>query len=113
MTLEDYTAWSIGADRAELADRPDDRSLCDAGLAMVGDAGEVVECLRRLIREGDRERERLAGELGDVWRYWSRLGAASGVAPGELLARSRVKIEGRLATAGQMKSASGESRAAP
>jgi NTP pyrophosphatase (non-canonical NTP hydrolase) len=112
MTLEDYAAWAVATGGAARADSPDDRSLCDAGLAMVGDAGEVVECLRRLIREGDRERERLAGELGDVWRYWSRLGAASGVAPGELLARSRVKIEGRLATAGQMKSASGESRAA-
>jgi NTP pyrophosphatase (non-canonical NTP hydrolase) len=112
MTLEDYAAWAVGADRAELADRPDDRSLCDAGLAMAGDAGEVVECLRRLMREGDRERERLAGELGDVWRYWSRLGAATGVTPGELLARSRIKIEGRLVAAGHMKGASGESRTA-
>jgi NTP pyrophosphatase (non-canonical NTP hydrolase) len=100
-TLEEYAAWAVGADQAAPADPPDERTLCDAGLAMAGDAGEVVECLRRLVREGDRERERLAGELGDVWRYWARLGVASGVAPAELLARSRAKIEGRLKAAPQ------------
>jgi NTP pyrophosphatase (non-canonical NTP hydrolase) len=64
---------------------------------LVGDAGEVVECLRKLARHDDRARERLAGELGDVWRYWTRLCVATGVTPAELLMRSRAKIEGRLA----------------
>jgi hypothetical protein len=45
-------------------------------------------------------REPLAGELGDVRRYSSRLRAASGVGPAELLARNRAKIEVRLARAG-------------
>jgi NTP pyrophosphatase (non-canonical NTP hydrolase) len=103
MTLEEYAAWVVGTGGAGAADRPDDQSLLDIGLALVGDAGEVIECLRRLAREGDGQRERLAGELGDVWRYWTRLCVASGVTPAELLARSRAKIEGRLA--GEMKSA--------
>ena len=107
MALEEYTAWAVGADGAGLADRPNDRSLWDVGLALVGDAGEVVECLRRLARDGDRQRERLAGELGDVWHYWTRLCVASGVAPAELLGRSRAKIEARLTVADQMKSARG------
>jgi NTP pyrophosphatase (non-canonical NTP hydrolase) len=97
ITLEEFTAWAAGATGTGPAGPLDAQSLCDAGLAMAGDAGEVIECLRRLGREGDRERERLAGELGDVWRYWARLSIASGVAPGEILARSRAKIEGRLA----------------
>jgi NTP pyrophosphatase (non-canonical NTP hydrolase) len=99
-TLEEYVAWAVGADPATPGGRLDARALCDAGLAMAGDAGEVVECLRRLGREGDRERDRLAGELGDVWRYWARLSVVSGVAPAELLAQSRTKIEGRLNAAG-------------
>jgi pyrroloquinoline quinone (PQQ) biosynthesis protein C len=65
---------------------------------MAGDAGEVVECFRRLARGDDRERERLAGELGDVWRYWARLAVASGVSPSEILAQSRAKIEACLAS---------------
>jgi NTP pyrophosphatase (non-canonical NTP hydrolase) len=94
MTLEEYAAWAVGAGGAGAADRPDDRSLCDIGLALVGDAGEVVECLRRLARDGDRQRERLAGELGDVWHHWTRLCVASGHTPTELLVRSRARIEG-------------------
>lgn len=93
LTLEEYTVWAVEVAGAE---RPADPSLGDVGLALVGDAGEVVECLRTLMREGDRQRERLGGELGDVWRYWTRLCVASGVAPAELLARSRAKIEQRL-----------------
>jgi len=94
ITLDEHAAWAADSGDA----RPtDDASLPDVGLALAGDAGEVVECLRRLSRGDDRERERLAGELGDVWRYWARLAVASGVAPGEILARSRAKIEARLA----------------
>jgi NTP pyrophosphatase (non-canonical NTP hydrolase) len=102
MTLEEYAAWAVGSGGA---DRPDDPSLWDIGLAMAGDAGEVVECLRRLTRGGDGQRERLVGELGDVWHYWTRLCVASGITPAELLERSRAKIEGRLRAADQVKSA--------
>ena len=103
MTLEEFAAWAEGTAGGGPADRPDARWLWDAGLALAGDAGEVAECLRRLAQEDDRQRERLAGELGDVWRYWTRLSVACGVAPGELLERSRGKIEARLARAGKAK----------
>ena len=106
MTLEESAAWAVAASEAGRAEGLDAQSLWDVGLALVGDAGEVAECLRRLAREGDQHRERLAGELGDVWRYWTRLCIASGVAPAEILARSRARIEGRLTAAGQVKAAS-------
>jgi NTP pyrophosphatase (non-canonical NTP hydrolase) len=96
VTIEEYAAWAVGAVGAGPADRPDDQALADVGLALVGDAGEVVECLRKLAREGERQRERLAGELGDVWHYWTRLCVASGNAPADLLMRSRARIEARL-----------------
>lgn len=105
MTLEEFATWAVESDGDGPADGPDDQWSWDVGLALVGDAGEVVECLRRLARDGDRQRERLAGELGDVWRYWTRLSVASGIAPAELLTRSRVKIEGRLAEADRIRGA--------
>jgi NTP pyrophosphatase (non-canonical NTP hydrolase) len=94
ITLDEFVEWAIRP-----TDRSDDQAAPgDVGLAMAGDAGEVGECLRRLAGGDDpATRERLAGELGDVWRYWARLAAATGVAPGEVLARSRAKIEARLA----------------
>jgi NTP pyrophosphatase (non-canonical NTP hydrolase) len=94
ITLDEFVEWAIGP-----TDQSDDQAgLGDVGLALASDAGEVGECLRRLACGDDRAtRLRLAGELGDVWRYWARLAAATGVAPGELLARSRAKIEARLA----------------
>jgi NTP pyrophosphatase (non-canonical NTP hydrolase) len=99
-TLAEYTAWVAGASRPAPATRPDHAALGDAGLALAGDAGEVIECLRRLLRNGEREREILAGELGDVWRHWTRACLAAGLEPVDLLARSRAKIEARLAAAG-------------
>jgi NTP pyrophosphatase (non-canonical NTP hydrolase) len=97
LTLDEYAAWARGAVDARETDGPDRQALADVGLALVGDAGEVVECLRKLAREGDGQRERLAGELGDVWRYWTRLCVASGNTPADLLMRSRARIETRLA----------------
>ena len=99
LTLEEYAAWAVEASDTRETDRPDRQALADVGLALVGDAGEVVECLRKLAREGDGQRERLAGELGDVWRYWMRLCVASGNTPADLLMRSRSRIETRLARA--------------
>jgi NTP pyrophosphatase (non-canonical NTP hydrolase) len=97
-TLEEFTTWASRAVGPAPPDRPDDQAMGNVGLAMAGDAGEVVECFRRLARGDDRERERLAGELGDVWRYWARLAVASGVSPSEILAQSRAKIEACLAS---------------
>jgi hypothetical protein len=46
--------------------------------------------------EIDQQRERLAGELGDVWHYSRRLALATGITPADLLVRHRARIEGRL-----------------
>jgi NTP pyrophosphatase (non-canonical NTP hydrolase) len=99
ITLDEYAAWAAGADGPGPGEPPDDEWLWDTALALVGDAGEVADGLRRLRREGKPQRERLAGELGDVWRYWSRLASATGVTPAELLSRSRAKIEARIGAA--------------
>jgi len=96
ISLDGFTAWVAVADGPASADPVHDQSIWAIGLAMAGDAGEVVECIRKLLGEGDGSRERLAGELGDVWRYWTRLCVAADIRPAELLARSHAKIEERL-----------------
>jgi NTP pyrophosphatase (non-canonical NTP hydrolase) len=97
ISLDEFATWVLALHGAGSTDPSDpDRSLWAIGLALAGDAGEVVECIRRLIRAVDGSREILAGELGDVWRYWTRLCVAAGMRPAELLTRSRAKIEERL-----------------
>ena len=93
LDLAAYTTWVTETDGGG-GSRPDEGAVWEAGLALVGDAGEVVECLRRLAWGGEAQWERLAGELGDVWRHWTRLGLASGVGPAAILARSRARLAG-------------------
>jgi NTP pyrophosphatase (non-canonical NTP hydrolase) len=96
ISLDEFTAWVLAADGPGSADPLHGQSIWAVGLALAGDAGEVVECIRKVMRGVDGSREILAGELGDVWRYWTRLCVAAGRRPGELLTRSREKIEERL-----------------
>jgi hypothetical protein len=86
MALDEFAAWVRDADGGGPLDGA---GLGDVGLALVGDAGEVVECLRKRAWGDDSQRARLSGELGDVWRYWTRLAPVSGATPAELLERSR------------------------
>src|SRR5581483_10166863 len=57
-SLEDFAAWVRGTDGAP----EDEAALGDAGLALAGDAGEVVECLRKLGAGEEARRAQLAGE---------------------------------------------------
>jgi NTP pyrophosphatase (non-canonical NTP hydrolase) len=97
LSLDDFAAWVIAAHGPHSPDPSDERSIWAIGLALAEDAGEVVDCTRKVIREGEGPRERLAGELGDIWRYWTRLCIAIDIPPAHILARSQAKIEGRLA----------------
>ena len=97
VSLDDFAAWVLTVHGPHSQDPSDEQSIWPIGLALAEEAGEVVDSVRELIREGGGSRERLAGELGDVWRYWTRLCVAIDLRPGELLDRSRAKIEERLA----------------
>src|SRR5262249_31917016 len=70
--LDEFTTWVLTIHGPATMDPSGDQSLWAVGLALAGEAGEVMECLRSLMRDGEGQRERLAGELGDVWRYWTR-----------------------------------------
>jgi NTP pyrophosphatase (non-canonical NTP hydrolase) len=95
ISIDEFTAWVLTVHGVASLDPFSDQSLWTVGLALVGDTGEVVECIRSLGREAGQH-ERLAGELGDVWRYWTHLCVATGISPAEVLTRSRTKIEERL-----------------
>lgn len=97
MNIDDYGKWARQAGGEETTADSPDKHLAILSLSLLGDASEVGEIVKRCLRDGTLDRERLAYELGDVIYYWARLCAVSGVAPSGILAESRRHIEARLA----------------
>ena len=66
-------------------------------LALAGEVGEVADHVKKVLRDGTWDRDRIASELGDVIYYWAGLCAMAGCVPSELLERSVTTIEARIA----------------
>ena len=98
MTIDDYAAWAARLPRS----RPDSAvphdeavHLAYLGLGLAGEAGEVVEHVKKLLRDGAWNPDRVAEELGDMVYYWACLCVAAGRRPTDVLAASAAKIEAR------------------
>jgi NTP pyrophosphatase (non-canonical NTP hydrolase) len=97
MNIDDYVDWARRVGPEQTTPDATAEHLALLGLGLVGDAGEVADLLRKRLRDGTLDRVHLAYELGDVVFHWARLCAVTGIAPSELLERSRRNIEARLA----------------
>lgn len=65
------------------------------GFGLAGETGEVIEILKKRVRDGQFDLERFTKEMGDVAYYWARLCRAFGLNPSEVLAANVAKIESR------------------
>lgn len=100
MTIDEYAAWAarLPRTRARSAVPSDEATyLAYLGLGLAGEAGEVVEHIKKLLRDGTWHPEKVAEELGDVAYFWACLCLAAGRQPSEVLAASAAKIDARLA----------------
>jgi NTP pyrophosphatase (non-canonical NTP hydrolase) len=95
MTIDEYAQWAAGVPQPPAASRFD--RLAYAALGLAGEAGEVADSIRRLMRDRTLNEDRLVYELGDLVFHWACLVAELGQLPSALLARSREQIEARLA----------------
>jgi NTP pyrophosphatase (non-canonical NTP hydrolase) len=93
--LDGYARWA--ARIAERVGGTDVERLAYLGLGLASEAGELADQLKRLIRDGAAQADAFADELGDILYYWAALCDAAGRRPSEVLARSREKVEARLA----------------
>lgn len=96
-TIEDYAQWARTVELTLPDAGAESQRLAYLALGLAGEAGEAVETVKRLLRDGAWSPEHLAEELGDVAWYWVRLCAAAGRSPGEVLEASMRKIDARLA----------------
>ena len=86
------------------------QELAYLGLGFAGEAGEVANDLKKLLRglKGDRNEERIKRirkELGDALWYWARLCDAFDFLPSEIMAENRNKLlrrkdEGKIGGSG-------------
>lgn len=99
MMIEEYAAWAAGvaAARMKPAERTEERELLHLALGLAGEAGEIADHLKNILRGETWDRDRLAGELGDVIYHWARLCALAGCSPSDVLDRSAKAIEARIA----------------
>ena len=96
MTIDDYAQWAaaarpVGDSRAE--------RLAYFALGLIGEAGEVADTARKMMRDGTLDEDRLVYELGDIVYHWACLCAELGQTPSGLLAKSQANITKRLAAA--------------
>ena len=94
MTIDEYGQWAAG-DRSPGQSR--DERLIYCALGLLGEAGEIADRMRKMMREGALDEDHLIYELGDVLYHWACLVAELGQTPSEMLERSRSNIEARRA----------------
>ena len=99
MMIDDYAVWAAKAGPARLgaAASTEERELMYLVLALVGEAGEMADHFKKVLRDESWDRDRIASELGDLIFYWARLCSMAGCVPSELLERSVKTIEARIA----------------
>ncbi len=72
------------------------RSIAIMSLGLAGETGEVIEYLKKYIRDGtEPDRDLFKKELGDVLYYWARIVRQFGFQPSEVIAANVAKLEGR------------------
>ena len=67
------------------------------GLGLAGESGEVADRIKKFLRDGEWDAQKLAEELGDVIYFWACLCLCAGRQPSQVLEASRRKIEARAA----------------
>ena len=73
------------------------RSLSIATMGLAGENGEVIEHIKKYIRDDRLDRDALQKELGDLIFYWLRLHTEFGLDPQQTLQRNVDKLTARRA----------------
>lgn len=72
-----------------------EHSLSIMTMGLSGETGEVVEKIKKLLRDGTYDEENIVKELGDVVYYWARLCRFFGKQPSEVIAVNVDKLTSR------------------
>ncbi|VTU42567.1 MULTISPECIES: nucleoside triphosphate pyrophosphohydrolase family protein [unclassified Variovorax] len=95
--IDEYAQFTVDLWMSGDGDKLDLRQHTVMSLGLSGETGEVMELLKKWLRDGKLDRAHLRKELGDVAYYWARLCRAHGFTPSEVLGENQHKILGRKA----------------
>lgn len=73
-------------------DTDTERSLSIMSLGLAGETGEVMEILKKRIRDGSFNLDSLVKELGDVVYYWARICRYFNIQPSHVLETNKLKL---------------------
>lgn len=73
------------------------RDMTIMGFGLGGETGEVLEHLKKYVRDCYLDQDALKKELGDAVFYWARICKYFGFKPSEVLADNISKLESRRA----------------
>jgi len=92
--IDSYAAWAESFGFSGVG-RPDKESIAIMGLGLAGEAGEVVEHIKKFIRDDNLDQEELKKELGDAIYYWCRICKQFGLEPSEVIRANVEKLISR------------------
>lgn len=95
--LDEYSRWVEEAWFSTGSTEMTERDFTIMGFGLAGEAGEVVEVLKKRIRDGEFDTNKLKLELGDLIFYWVKICNSFGLSPTEVINSNIEKVEGRKA----------------
>jgi NTP pyrophosphatase (non-canonical NTP hydrolase) len=97
MKANEYQEWS-----EKTAIYPKDEGLVYVALGLAGEAGEVANIVKKMIRDDNgfllqEKHDKLVAEMGDVMWYMARMCAELGTTLEDVMQQNHDKLEDRLA----------------
>lgn len=90
--LNNYSAW-VSSTWVGTQGFVGDLTVCALGLA--GETGEAVDVIKKYLRDGELNRQKLIMELGDLMYYWATLCEMFGLRPEDVLKANIEKLTDR------------------
>ncbi len=90
MNFTDYQSWA-----KDLAIYPRSHAIIYPAMGLAGEAGEVANKVKKLIRDGKLDKDAVADELGDVLWYVATLAADLDLDMGKIAEQNVAKLNDR------------------
>ena len=92
-SMSDFNAYQRSASRTAIY--PDQHKILYPALGLAGEAGEVANKVKKLIRDGEGEKVAIASEIGDVLWYCAMMVKEVGVPLNTIMKENLQKLHGR------------------